>query len=303
MKISIGSWAYTIGPYAEKSVDFDTVCQRLSSLGFDGVELGAFDPHPNPNSLASKKQRQELLKRVKDHGLAFSGVAPNLWSESLINTHDQSQYISEFKKNCEFAQDLAIPTVRVDTVQPPGVFSEVSYSTAQSRVLETWKTCADIAADHGLKVTWEAEPGFAFNKPSEIIDLLNGVDKANFGFLYDTCHAELMAVKGARQNGERETFDCQTEFMALVGEHINHVHLIDSDGTLHKDPEGNEETSTHSPFGLGYLNFDKIVPALKEHHAFDAWWTVDLCFWDQAWEATEICLKFMKEAKVKYADR
>ena len=39
-RISIGSWAYTIGPYADKPVDFETVCSKLAALGFDGLELG-----------------------------------------------------------------------------------------------------------------------------------------------------------------------------------------------------------------------------------------------------------------------
>ena len=29
MKTSIGTWAYTIGPYADKPVDFDTVCAAV----------------------------------------------------------------------------------------------------------------------------------------------------------------------------------------------------------------------------------------------------------------------------------
>ena len=44
---SIGSWAYTIGPYGSNPIDFDTVCKTLKTLGFDGVELGGFPPHPN----------------------------------------------------------------------------------------------------------------------------------------------------------------------------------------------------------------------------------------------------------------
>ncbi|MCK4419123.1 hypothetical protein KAV79_04900 [Candidatus Aerophobetes bacterium] len=39
-KISIGSWAYTIGPYADNPVSLAEVVQRLNELGFDGVELG-----------------------------------------------------------------------------------------------------------------------------------------------------------------------------------------------------------------------------------------------------------------------
>ena len=50
-RISIGSWAYTIGPYADRPVAWDTVCDRLSDLGFDGVELGGFPPHPNPDDV------------------------------------------------------------------------------------------------------------------------------------------------------------------------------------------------------------------------------------------------------------
>jgi hypothetical protein len=32
--------------------EFDVVCDRLKALGFDGVELGAFPPHPNPGNPA-----------------------------------------------------------------------------------------------------------------------------------------------------------------------------------------------------------------------------------------------------------
>ena len=79
---SIGSWAYTIGPYADKPIDFDTVCTRLKELGFDGVELGAFPPHPNPGNpggsddgwpgaMPGKTERQELVARMRERGLGF----------------------------------------------------------------------------------------------------------------------------------------------------------------------------------------------------------------------------------------
>lgn len=161
--------------------------------------------------------------------------------------------------------------------------------------------CADIAAEYGLQVTWEAEPGFAFNKPSEIVEILDAIQKPNFGFLYDTCHAQIMSVMGTRQNGEKEVFECQTEFLKMVGPRINHVHLIDSDNKCHQDENGEDETSSHPPFGLGILDFDKIVPAILEYHPIDAWWTNDLCFWDDAWGATETCIEFMNKLNEKYA--
>jgi len=301
MKLSIGSWAYTIGPYGEKPIDFDTVCTKLAEYGFDGVELGAFAPHPNPDDLPEKSQRQEIVDKVKGYGLEFSGIAANLWGEQLINATDNcAKYISEFKKNAEFCVDLGIKTIRVDTVQPPTIFSEVDYATAKQRVVDTWKVCCDIAADHDLLVTWETEPGFAFNKYSEIIEILDGVDKDNFGLLYDTCHGQMIGVVGSRQNGEKETFgETQIEYLKKVRDRINHVHVIDSDNTCHKDADGNDDTSTHPPFGKGILNFDEIIPELKKIDLKYGWWTIDLCFWDQAWEATKTCKDFLDKYNIQ----
>ena len=98
-RISIGSWAYTIGPYAGKPIDFDTVCQKLKELGYDGVKLGGFAPHPNPDDCPEKSQRDEVVAKMQQWGLSFSGLAANLWGEQLANTDDHTKYIAEFTKN------------------------------------------------------------------------------------------------------------------------------------------------------------------------------------------------------------
>ncbi len=311
-RVSIGSWAYTIGPYAEHPIGFDTVIGRLKELGFDAVELGAFPPHPNPGNpngpddewpgaMPEKSQREELRAKMAETGLAFSGIAANLWGEKLINTDDQSKYISEFKKNAEFARDLGIGGIRVDTVQPPTILREIDYQTAMDRVVGAWKTCCDIAADHGLYVTWEFEPGFAFNKPSDVVRIHEAVGKDNFGILYDTCHGQMAGVVGARQEGEKETFASQVDLLRMLNGRINHVHLIDSDNTCHKDAQGNDETSAHPPFGLGVLDFDEIMPALvRASRLPDDFWTIDLCFWPDAWAATEQCKKFVDGLVERY---
>ncbi len=311
-RTSIGSWAYTIGPYADKPIDFDTVCLKLKELGFDGVELGAFPPHPNPGNpngpdenwpgaMPEKSQRAELKSKMQQLGLGFSGIAANLWGEKLINTDDQSKYIAEFRRNAEFAADLGIPGIRVDCVQPPTILREIDYETAMQRVVKTWRTCADIAADFGLTMVWEFEPGFAFNKPSDILRIHDAVDKANFGLMYDTCHGQMVGVVGARQEGEKETFPSQVDFIRFLTGRIKHLHIIDSDNTCHKDAQGNDETSAHPPFGLGCLDFDAIMPELvKASRLPHDWWTVDLCFWPDAWAATAACKKRLDELVEKY---
>ncbi len=313
MRISIGSWAYTIGPYASHPVPFDTVCQRLKELGFDGVELGAFPPHPNPGNpngpdgdwpgaMPEKSRRTELKAKLDGMGLGLSGIAANLWGEKLINTDDSAKYVSEFGKNSEFAKDLGIGGVRVDCVQPPTILREIDYATAMSRVVKTWQACCDIAADNGQYVTWEFEPGFAFNKPSDIVRIHDSVNRPNFGLMYDTCHGQMVGVMGTRQEGEKEVFDSQLEFLKLLDGRINHVHVIDSDNTCHKDANGADETSAHPPFGLGMLNFDELFPALlKAARLTHDWVTIDLCFWPDAWAATETCKKRADELVARYA--
>ena len=125
-----------------------------------------------------------------------------------------------------------------------------------------------MAADRGLYVTWEIEPGFAFNKPSDVQRILDAIPDDNFGVMYDTCHGQMVAVVGARQHGQKETLPGgQLEFIERLSGRINHIHLIDSDNTCHKDAAGNDETSTHAPFGDGVVDFDAILPRLGQGEA------------------------------------
>ena len=289
-RLSIGSWAYTIGPYEKNPVDFETVCNKLRDLGFDGVELGAFPPHPSPDDHPSAEDRQRLKAFMAEKGLGFSGLAANLWSQQLVNAESPDAWLGEFKRNCAFAVDLGIEAVRIDTVQPPTMVGDVGEDTAFSRVTGAFNEAARVAADHGLRVTWEFEPGFAFNKTSEILRVLDAVQHDNFGVLYDTSHGHMCAVVGARHNGERETLPGgQVELIDRLDGRINHIHLIDSDNTCHKDANGEDETSMHLPFGEGVVEFDPILDRRAKVDTGHDWWTIDLCFWPDAWEATERC--------------
>jgi sugar phosphate isomerase/epimerase len=295
-KISIGSWAYSIGPYAEHPVPWSEVIHRLAELKFDGVELGAFGVHPNPDNLPTKEDRQRCKEEVDALGLKFSGLVPNLWGEKLINTEDTTPYIEAFRKGLQFALDLGIKGIRVDTVQPPTILESMDYDTALKRVVSTWKRCAAEAGDHGCYVTWEFEPGFAFNKPSDILRIVEAVNEDNFGVEFDTCHAHMVAAVGARQPEPKETLPGgAVELARKLRGKINHLHLIDSDGTLHDN-----ETSTHVPFGEGILNFDELIPELNRAGVPHDWWTIDLCFWPDAWTVTEKCKRGIDALNRKY---
>jgi sugar phosphate isomerase/epimerase len=145
-----------------------------------------------------------------------------------------------------------------------------------------------------VRVTWEFEPGFAFNKPSDVLRIVDEVGDDNFGVLFDTCHGYMVAVTGARQPGKKEVLPGGVvELASKLRGKINHVHLIDSDGTLHGG-----ETSTHAPFGKGKIDFDKLLPELAKNDM--DWWTIDLCFWPDAWVVTADSKKAVDKLNKKY---
>jgi sugar phosphate isomerase/epimerase len=304
-KLSIGSWAYIFNQ-EKPTTDFHVVLHKLHDLGYEGVELGSFGLHPTPFSHPTRADRQRLKKDVADHGLAFSGIAVDLWSfkkpgPSILD-ENPTPYMAAFLGFVTFAHDLGIDTIRVDTVEPPDFLqtSKMDAKLATDRLAIVWDRCSKIAGDHGMKVTWEFEPGFLFNKPSEILRLVDAVrakGNSNFGVLYDTCHAHMCAAVGANQAGEKETLSGgELELLNKLKGKITHIHLIDSDGSLNE-----HNTSTHNPFGTGKLNFDKLVPELLKCGVPNDWWCVDLCFWPDAWNVTADSKRFLDGLRKKYA--
>ena len=307
-KISIGTWAYLFNQ-VEPTNDFHTILHKLEDLGYDGVELGSFGPHPSPVSHPTKASREKLKKEIRDHGLALSGIAVDLWAFKTpgvsILDETPSAYMTAFLGWCHFAADLDAGTIRVDSVLAPDYFETEEGKTlgakaGQDRLVSLWDKCSKLAADFGLKICWEFEPGFLFNKPSEIagiVEAVRGKGNANFGVLYDTCHAHMCAGIGANHRGEKEILPGGAlELLEKLKGKITHVHVIDSDGSLNE-----HNTSTHNPFGTGHLNFDKLFPAIQAAGVPNDWWCVDLCFWPDAWKVTADSKKYLDGMRAKYA--
>lgn len=317
-RISIGTWAFLFNQ--KKPVPFSEICQGLKDLGFDGIELGAFGSLPNPTTVDTVKgwssdpaaAEDDLIQDIRNEwegrGLALSGLAADLWGEKLITAPDDKSYMNTFRRALKFATQIGANVFRVDTTEPPGILGkipgeklpkdrpQVEYNAALKRVVNTWKKVTKEAADVGVRIVWEFEPGFAFNKPSDIFRVIDGVNHDNFMVEFDTCHADNVAVTGARQPGKKEVLKGGIRELAekLKGK-IGRIHLIDSDGTMNE-----HGTSTHPPFGEGRLDFDDFMPAIAACGCPDDWWTIDLCFWPDAWKATKKCKAAIDKLNKKY---
>ena len=72
-KISLGSWAFSFGPYADHPVSFDATVKRLSEAGYDGIEVCGFPPHITLDRYPDELTRRELVQFLRAHNLGVSG--------------------------------------------------------------------------------------------------------------------------------------------------------------------------------------------------------------------------------------
>src|SRR5438477_8779345 len=145
-KLSIGSWAYIFNQDTPTN-DFHQVVHKLADLGYEGVELGGFNPHPGPDTY-DRAKRQRLRKDISDHGLQISALAADLWSQKLLSVEDSGPYIAAFAKNVFFADDLGIDTIRVDTVEDVTKFKATGtdLKVAFDRAVRAFDLCSKLAA-------------------------------------------------------------------------------------------------------------------------------------------------------------
>ena len=272
-KLSLGSWAFTFGPFSNDPWPFSRVLQFIAEAGYDGVEINGFRPHPHPYDYNTPAKCKKLVKEVQRYGLGISGYAPPFGDVPPAEV-DSETYLRAFRKSLIFCENCGIGTLRIDTVSPPETLPPAEYEARFQCLTKTWHQAAKEAAEIGIRVVWEFEPGFWLNKPSEVRSVVEAVDHENFKLLFDTSHAYMGAVVGARQTGKKDLLDGGVaEYGRFLGTMVGHLHLIDSDGSLH-----NNETSTHIAFGQGKIDFPEALTAMKPVISHLPWWCVDFCF-------------------------
>ncbi|MCQ6558625.1 sugar phosphate isomerase/epimerase family protein [Paenibacillus mendelii] len=272
-KLSIGTWAFAFGPFEASPWPFRDILRYASDAGYDGVEVNGFLPHPVPETYDTPAKRKALLGDIQAHGLGVSAYAPDFRAAPPA-VADKAAYLELAKRYLDFAGDLETELLRVDTVLPPLPVAPEVYVDRFARLVDTWHAAAELAASFGKRIVWEFEPGFWMNKPSEALRAVREVRHPAFQVLFDTSHAYMSGVIGARHDGEKEILAGGIEAYAMMlSDHIGHFHLIDSDGTLH-----DEETSTHAAFGEGHIDFTRFLRETGYLVSRCEWWCVDFCF-------------------------
>lgn len=272
-KFSLGSWAFSFGPFENNPWSFKDFMKYCADAGYDGIEINGFHPHPHPDVYDTPEKCSGLKQEINDFGLGISGYAPDFRHVPAAEV-PESEHLKAIEKALLFCNRMDIDTLRVDTISPPDPLDPTEYNKRFKQLASTWHEAADVCQKAGVKLVWEFEPGFWLNKPSEVLAIVEATGHENFKVLFDTSHAYMCAVVGARQTGENETLPGGVvEFAQKLKGNIGHFHLIDSDGTLH-----DEETSTHAPFGDGNIDFVEVIKSIRSEVEPLEWWCFDFCF-------------------------
>src|SRR5713226_9234781 len=130
MKVSLGSWAFSFGPFADNPIPFEKTVKRLSEAGYDGIEICGFPPHVTLDKYPSKESRRNLVRFLGDHKLGVSGYAADFTSVNPVVGGNKQKYLDVFKRNVERCADIGSANIRVDSIAAPGSIEDKDYRTA-----------------------------------------------------------------------------------------------------------------------------------------------------------------------------
>jgi sugar phosphate isomerase/epimerase len=272
-RLAFGSWAFSFGPFADRPWPFDRLCRFAAEAGYDGVEINGFRPHPHHRDYEDGAKVATLLGLMRDAGVAPVAYAPDFHAVAPGEV-EAREYLAEIDAARVLCERIGIALLRVDTVSPPDLLPHDAHERRFERLVDTWSAAARLCAGSGITLVWEFEPGFWLNRPSDVRRLVEAVGDPAFRILFDSSHAYTGAVVGARQGPEPEILpDGEVDYARLLQPFLGHLHLIDSDGSLHDD-----ETSAHLPFGAGKVRFPAVLRALSPALDTLEWWGIDFCF-------------------------
>ncbi len=120
MKVSLGSWAFSFGPFADNPIPFEKTVRRLSEAGYDGIEICGFPPHITFDRYPTKESRQALVRFLRDNRLGVSGYAADFTSVNPVMPGNKQTYLDLVRRNVEMCVDIGSPSIRVDSVAAPG---------------------------------------------------------------------------------------------------------------------------------------------------------------------------------------
>jgi protein FrlC len=239
MKLSIGTFVYV-------NYSIGETIERVSNLGYDGIELSAASEFGRAYPANySKEKRREVVKMAKDHGLEISSYNPELRPTlGLCLAHPsvevRNDTISFICDAVRMAKDLE---AKVVVVVPGRALYGVDPTDAWRWSVEGLRKCVELAEKEGVILGLEhltLLEGNIVCTLSDITRMIQEVGSENLKAVIDTGHVNVMS-------------ESLMDYVGRLGSKIAHVHWDNNDGRL----------DSHDPPHVGTMHFGAFFRELK----------------------------------------
>ena len=264
------------------------VCETMSEMGYDGLELGLVGDHFDVEKAAKSKAWCDDFKgRLAEHGLGCWALATHLQSQLVCDVYDRrhAQFAPKaLRKDPKAMRAWAVKTMKLVAKAAHNVGAEVVTGFTGSPIWQylysfppvtremisegyrafakAWKPILDVFAENGVKFALEVHPteiAFDLYSAERAVDAVDG--RPEFGFNYDPSHLGYQGVD-------------YVKFLRIFRERIFHVHMKDAwwghgDGTVgvfggHVDFGDPRRYWDFRSLGRGDVNFEEIMVALND---------------------------------------
>jgi len=223
----------------------DEAARTLARVGYDAIELGAeklswADPLITPD--IDVWSRKKLVETIRGEcGLDISSIAAH---RTFIEADNAARQRSlDYMKGCiDLAVDLGVNIVHVISGHVPSGLSELK---AWEWLVDGTAECIEYAKARSLRLAFEAVVGMLVARVSDLFRLINDIEGLGLSLYvnYDPSHFQLY-----NDNLPRTVED--------FGDRIIHVHV--------KDAKGTPLRFEFPPLGLGEVNFEDVLRALRQ---------------------------------------
>ena len=221
--------------------------KKIKDVGYDGVEIPIFGGEEKVSHFAS------IGKALKDNGLDCTSVTviPDEDRSPISNNEKSRSNALEYMKwaiDCSAA--LGSEILAGPYHQPLGIFSgEPPTQKEKEHAAKVHQDAADYAKQVSLQLSIEPLNRFEcyfMNIGQDASDYVDLVDRDNFGYLYDTFHANIE---------EKDPVGVINKTI----KNINHIHISENDrGTP----------------GKGNIPWEETFDAIK-NSGYDGWLTIE----------------------------
>ncbi len=260
------------GSITFRDYPLEEACRRMLACGFTGAEMW----QEHLRGCATPELRKAFSAYASEIGLTLFGlnVVGFDYFKPFGTQEELEATISQLKRDIDFAYDLGLSHVFVwEGVRPERVGRNVLRQQCLPRLLEIFNEALDYGAGRDISIFTEPHPFTVGIEDWFACELCDKLDPGRFGLIYDCCHYGV---------GRPDDY---IEAIKTLGPRIKHVHFSDSD---------QKTSELHFPPGLGKLDLEGIVSALKEV-GFSGVLSLDLYGWPMPEAGAKGAIPFVRK--------